>query len=116
MVTRRKLYIPERGDIVWINFSPHRGHEQGGRRPAVVLSKNAYNKRTGLAILCPITSRVKGYPFEVAVHTKSIDGVALADQIKSLDLASRGTEFIAHLDPQTLNEIAEIAKELIFPS
>ena len=81
-----KRYIPERGDLVWLNFTPQAGHEQAGPRPAVVLSPSGYNGKTGLMLCCPITSRVKGYPFEVAVEgVTGITGVILADQIKSLD-------------------------------
>ena len=68
MVTPNE-YVPQRGDAVWINFNPQTGHEQAGRRPAVVLSPGAYNGKTHLAILCPITNQVKGYPFEVAIPT-----------------------------------------------
>src|SRR5687767_16037745 len=79
-------YIPDSGDIVWITFNPQAGHEQAGRRPALVLSPASYNGKVGLAILCPITSQVKGYPFEVATPARSrVCGVILADQVKSLD-------------------------------
>lgn len=79
-------YIPQRGDVVWINFNPQAGHEQAGHRPAVVLSPGMYNDKTHLAILCPITNRVKGYPFEVAIPVGlEVKGVILADQIKSMD-------------------------------
>ena len=88
-MTARK-YIPERGDIVWLQFNPQTGHEQAGHRPALVLSPAAYNKKTGLMLCCPITSRAKGYPFEVAFPaTSKITGVVLADQVKSLDWQSR---------------------------
>src|SRR5260370_14729804 len=82
----RKAYIPERGDAVWITLDPQAGHEQAGRRPALVLSPSVYNRRVGLALFCPITSQVKGYPFEVAIPPRfSIRGVVGADQVKSLD-------------------------------
>lgn len=81
----RKKETPDRGDIVWITFSPQSGHEQAGHRPAVVLTKRSYNERSGFIIACPISSRAKGYSFEVEVRAKDIKGVALADQIKSLD-------------------------------
>ena len=87
--------VPERGDIVWITMDPTVGHEQSGRRPAVVLSPAAYNGKVGLAILCPITSQVKGYPFEVPVpEGLPVDGVVLADQAKSLDWRARGAELL----------------------
>lgn len=78
--------VPDRGDIVWITLNPQAGHEQAGRRPALVLSPQAYNDKVGLAILCPITSRPKGYPFEVALPDElPVKGVILSDQVKSLD-------------------------------
>src|SRR4249919_3597867 len=83
-------YVPDRGDAIWITLNPQAGHEQAGRRPAVVLSPATYNGRVGLALLCPITSQVKGYPFEVALPDGlAISGVALADQVKSLDWRAR---------------------------
>lgn len=86
-------YIPERGDVVWLNFTPQAGYEQAGRRPAVVLSPAGYNSRTGLMLCCPITSQVKGYPFEVAVAGDTdVSGVILADQVKSLDWLARQAE------------------------
>lgn len=86
-------YIPERGDVVWLDFDLQAGHEQAGRRPAFVLSPAAYNGKTGLMLCCPITSQVKGYPFEVAVAgTAKLRGVILADQVKSLDWRVRRAE------------------------
>lgn len=82
-------YIPEMGDIVWLNFTPQTGHEQAGRRPAVVLSPQAYNGKTGLLVCVPITSQIKGYPFEVLLSGGEVSGAALADQVKSLDWRSR---------------------------
>lgn len=78
-------YVPERGDIVWLNSSPQAGHEQAGKRPALVLSPEEYNRKTSLLIACPITSKVKGYPFEVSLSGKTIDGVVLSDQVKNLN-------------------------------
>jgi len=93
MVT--KEYIPERGDIVWINFDPQSGHEQKGKRPAIVLSPKEYNKKVGLGLFCPITSKIKNYPFEVEISSKKINGVVLSDQIKSFDWRTREIEFIS---------------------
>ena len=91
-------YIPDRGDAVWIAFYPQAGHEQAGRRPAVVLSPRAYNGKVGLALLCPITSRAKGYPFEVGIpEGLGVRGVVLSDQVKSLDWRARNAEFICPL-------------------
>lgn len=83
-------YVPDRGDIVWLEFNPQAGHEQAGHRPAVVLSPAAYNSRTSLMLCCPITSQVKGYPFEVPMMgAQAVSGVVLADQVKSLDWKAR---------------------------
>jgi mRNA interferase MazF len=79
-------YVPERGDLIWITFQPQAGHEQSGRRPALVLSPAAYNGRAGLAILCSVTQRSKGYTFEVRLPEEGVGrGVILSDQLKSLD-------------------------------
>jgi len=109
-----KEYIPERGDIVWLNFTPQAGHEQQGKRPAVVLSPQAYNKKAGLALFCPITTKQKGYPFEVRMETGKIKGVVLADQVKSLDWQERGTEFIEKATHAEMNEIIKKLNVLIF--
>ena len=86
----KRAYVPERADVIWIRLDPHAGHEQRGRRPALVLSPAAYNGRVGLVLLCPITSQVKGYPFEVALPDGlPVTGVVLADQVKSLDWEAR---------------------------
>ena len=81
-------YVPDAGDIVWIDFDPQAGREQAGHRPALVLSPAAYNDKTSLMLCCPMTTRVKGYPFEVTI-AGSKDGVVLADQVKSLDWRKR---------------------------
>ena len=83
-------YVPERGDIVWLQFDPQAGHEQAGRRPAFVVSPRAYNRKVGLALFCPITSRIKGYPFEVPLPADGkAKGAILSDQLKSLDWTAR---------------------------
>ena len=87
-------YTPHRGDIVWLNFTPQAGHKQMGTRPALVLSPEKYNKKTGLAVCCPITSNIKGYPFEVVVSGKKINGAVLADHLKNLDWKVRKAKFI----------------------
>jgi mRNA interferase MazF len=103
-----RRYIPARGDVVWITLNPQAGHEQTGRRPALVLSPASYNGKVGLAILCPITSQVKGYPFEVKISPGSpLNGVILADQVKSLDWRIRKAEFIAKLNPETTGEVLD---------
>ena len=104
MVERR--FVPDRGDSVWLEFDPRRGHEQSGRRPALVLSPRAYNEKVGLAILCPITRRAKGYPFEVGLPDElEVDGVVLADQVKSLDWRARRAELIAPVPGDVTEEV-----------
>ncbi len=101
-------YVPERGDAIWISLNPQAGHEQAGRRPAVVLSPSAYNGKVGLALCCPITGQVKGYPFEVAIPAGlGVSGVILADQIKSLDWRVRRAERIGALPEETMAEVLE---------
>lgn len=108
-----RAYSPDRGDIVWIDFSPQAGHEQSGRRPALVISPGSYNKKVGLAILCPITNQVKGYPFEVMLPDGlPIQGVVLSDQAKSLDWRARRTTFAATVNQsvtvQVLNKLGTL--------
>jgi mRNA interferase MazF len=98
-------YVPEKGDIVWLDFTPQLGHEQRGRRPAIVLSKKAYNEKIGLAIFCPITSKEKGYPFEVKVSGKKISGCVLSDQVKSLDWVERNIEYIEKMPEALMEEV-----------
>ena len=99
-------YIPDRGDIVWLEFYPQKGHEQKGRRPGIVLSKKEYNQKSNLAIICPITSKIKDYPFEVRINS-IIQGVILSDQIRSLDWKSRNAAFIEKTSEEILKEILE---------
>jgi mRNA interferase MazF len=107
-------HFPDRGDLVWISFNPQAGHEQSGRRPALVLSPSAYNQKVGLAILCPVTSQVKGYPFEVRIPDGlKVQGVILADQVKSLDWKIRETEFADKLPSPSLNEVIQKLSTLI---
>jgi mRNA interferase MazF len=103
-------YIPDRGDAVWINMNPQAGHEEAGRRPAVVLSPISYNRKVGLALFCPVTNQIKGYPFEVNIPSgMKITGAVLSDQVKSLDWKIRNTEFYDKV-PDTV--ISEILKKL----
>lgn len=105
-------YVPNSGDIVWINFTPQAGHEQAGYRPAVVLSPFEYNKKTGLMICCPMTTQVKGYPFEVALAGKET-GVVLADQVKSLDWQKRGVKYKGKITHSELERIRSMIKMLV---
>ena len=98
-------FVPEKGDIVWLQFNPQSAHEQTGHRPALVLSPREYNRRVGLALFCPITSKVKGYPFEVSVNVKDIKGVILSDQVKSLDWQARQAKFVARVSEEVLAEV-----------
>ncbi|MBU0701728.1 type II toxin-antitoxin system PemK/MazF family toxin [bacterium] len=107
-------YIPDRGDVVWITLNPQAGHEQSGRRPVAILSPAAYNSKAGLAILCPITNQIKGYPFEVMIPaSKDISGVILVDQIKSLDWHARMAELICVLPEATVTEALKKLETLL---
>lgn len=114
MVVISKEYVPDRGDIVWFQFDPQAGHEQAGRRPALVVSPKLYNGKVGLALMCPVTSRSKGYPFEVALPGGlTILGVILADQIKSLDWRARKAEFVCKATPEVVAEVLDKIQALI---
>ena len=103
-------YVPDRGDAVWLQFDPQTGREQAGRRPALVVSPKAYNAKVGLALLCPITSQVKGYPFEVRVPSRlKVSGVVLSDQVKCLDWRARKAKRISALP----DEVVEIVIQRI---
>lgn len=103
-----KPYVPRRGDVIWITLNPQAGHEQTGRRPAVVLSPEVYNSKVGLAILCPVTNQTKGYPFEVLIpRGLSITGAILADQVKNLDWRARSAELICSLPRRTVDEVLQ---------
>jgi mRNA interferase MazF len=99
-------YVPERGDFVWLTFDPQAGREQAGRRPALVLSPRIYNLKSGLALVCPITNQVKGYPFEVAVPAgHGAGGVILADHVKSVDWKARRAEKLGRCPAGTIEEV-----------
>jgi len=103
-------YIPDRGDVVWINMNPQAGHEKAGRRPAIVLSPGSYNGKVGLALFCPITNQIKGYPFEVVIPSGlKVEGVILADQVKSFNWKIRNAEFYDKI-PETV--VLSILKKL----
>ena len=106
-----RLYVPDRGDVVWLEFNPQAGHEQSGRRPALVISPRAYNEKVGLALFCPITSQVKGYPFEVVLpQGLKVTGAILSDQIKSLDWRAREAKRVTSVPPGVIDEVlAKIA-------
>ena len=107
-------FVPDRGDLVWLQFDPRAGHEQAGRRPALVLSPGAYNAASGLALLCPITSRIKGYPFEVLLPSDCpVQGVVLADQLKSLDWRIRRARLIGPAPAAVIDEALAKAHSLL---
>ncbi len=104
----KRDYIPQRGDVVWITLNPQSGHEQAGRRPAVVLSPGIYNEKVELAVLCPVTNQIKDYPFEVRMPDGlPVSGVILADQVKSLDWRVRNAEWICTLPPRVVEEVLQ---------
>lgn len=105
-------YVPDAGDIVWLQFDPQAGHEQAGHRPALVLSPAAYNGKTGLMLCCPMTTQIKGYPFEVPI-TGDRTSAALADQIKSLDWVARKATLKAKVAPAELAVVRAKAIALI---
>lgn len=106
VVVGSRSYCPKQGDVVWLTFSPQAGHEQAGRRPALALSAETYNRKAGLSIFCPITTQVKGYPFEVHIPAGlKASGVILADQVKSLDWQARNAEYCCRVPELTLMEV-----------
>ena len=110
----RTEYVPERGDVVLINLNPQAGHEQAGRRPAVVVSPSAYNGKVGLAVLCPVTSQIKGYPFEVVIPKGfKVSGAVLSDQVKSLDWKVRNAEFFCKMPEDITKEILKKMNALL---
>lgn len=107
-------YVPERGDVVWLSFDPQAGHEQAGRRPAVILSPSLYNRNSGLAVVVPITSQIKDYPFEVQIPAGlQLTGVILTDHLKSVDWRARKAERMSRLPEETLREALKKAALLI---
>lgn len=112
-----RRYVPNRGDVVALTFDPQLGHEQAGRRPAVVLSPAIYNARSGLAVFVPITSQIKGYPFEVVIPAGlPVTGAVLTDQLKSLDWHARKARHISKLPEHVLREILLKATALVAPA
>ena len=109
-----RAYVPDAGDLVWLTFDPQAGHEQRGRRPALILSPRAYNSRARLAIACPITSQVKGYPFEVPLPPGGkIAGVVLADHVKNLDWQARRVAFEAKAPTDVVTDVRERLRVLL---
>jgi mRNA interferase MazF len=113
-VVTARGFVPDRGDVVWLTMNPQAGHEQAGRRPAVTLSPATYNGRVGLGLFCPVTSQVKGYPFEVILPVRlKVAGAVLADQLRSLDWRARKATLICRLPAGTVDEILKKASTLL---
>jgi len=109
-------YCPKRGDVVWLSLTPHSGHEQAGRRPALTLSPESYNRKVGLALFCPITTRAKGYPFEVALPDGlKATGVVLADQVKSLDWGARDAKLCGRVPAGVVDDVLAHLDVLLNP-
>jgi len=115
-MVKPRAYVPECGDVVWITLNPQAGREEAGRRPAVVVSPQSYNAKVGLGIFCPVTSQIKGYPFEVLIPTGlPVTGAILSDQVKSLDWRARKAELICALPARTISEVLEKLATLLAP-
>jgi len=113
-LTVSQFYCPDRGDVVWISFSPQSGHEQAGDRPALVLSPRFYNQKSGLAVFCPITTQVKDYPFEVKIpQGHKVSGTILSDHLKSLDWTTRRAHFYCTLPSAIVHQVARQIGALI---
>jgi mRNA interferase MazF len=112
MATRS--YVPESGDVVWLEFDPQAGHEQAGHRPALVISPALYNSKSGLMVCCPMTSRIKGHPFEVIATVDGVQSAILSDQVKSLDWRIRNAKKKAVLSDEVLAHVRAKIKALLF--
>lgn len=108
-----KDYVPQKGHIVWIDFNPHKGSEQAGKRPALVLSPAIYNQKTGLCLVVPITTQKKGYPFEKTIKTNVLSGVVLCDQIKNFDYKARNFSYADKLNSKSFNEIIDFITSVV---
>ena len=106
-------YVPDCGDIIWLNLSPTSGHEQSGHRPFVTLTPAEYNQKRGLLVCCPITTRVAGYPFEVAIDGQEVSGVAIADQIRTIDWRARGAKPAGKANQDAILELKGKLKALL---
>jgi mRNA interferase MazF len=109
----KQSYIPERGDLIWLDFTPQTGHEQAGLRPALVISPRSYNRISGLCVLFPVTRQIKGYPFEVLLQTTQVKGAILADQIKNLDWRVRNAQYIETAGEEVINEVINLFSTLL---
>ena len=113
-MVKTQKQAPKQGEIIWVDFDPQSGHEQAGRRPALVLSHTTYNQKLKRAFVCPITSKVKGYPFEVRVKTATIDGVVLSDHFKNIDWTTRNTKLTGEqVSPSELEAVWGIVQSIV---
>jgi mRNA interferase MazF len=112
----KKEYVPERGDIVWVDFSPTVGHEQGGKRPALILSPLPYHQKSAIALMCPITGTVRNHPFEVVIpEGHDVQGAILVNHVKSIDWRMRKATFKGKMSPEVVNDVLERLMTLIEP-
>lgn len=109
-----KNYIPQKGNLVILSFDPSSGHEQKGRRPALIISNEVFNKALGLAIACPITNTDRNFPFHVKLEAQNLKGYIMTEQIKSIDFNARKVKFVKKVDEDTLNQVLGITKSIIF--
>ncbi|WP_419768825.1 type II toxin-antitoxin system PemK/MazF family toxin [Arcobacter sp.] len=109
-----KSYIPQKGDLVLLNFDPQTGHEQKGRRPALVVSNSSFNKKLGLTIVCPITNTDRNFPFHIKLNATNLTGFIMTEQIKSIDYNARKIKFVEKVDEKVLNKVLGITKSIIF--
>ena len=108
-----KGYVPDRGDVIWLNLNPQAGHERARQCPALVLSPQSYNRKTGLAVICPLTTKIKGYPFEVPTTINDRRGAVLADHVKNVDWIARRAERIGIMDSELVERVAAIVASLV---
>lgn len=106
-------YVPDAGDIVMMDFDPQVGHEQAKRRPALVLTDQRYNRASGLAVVCPLTSKRKPYPFALPITLDQVEGAVLVDQLKSLDWSARGAKFHSKVEPALLGKVRQYVAVLL---
>lgn len=107
------VYSPKAGDLVWVDLDPRTGHEQSGRRPCIIISESIFTQHTGLAIVCPITSKVKGLPFEIIVSGTKVNGAILPIHVRSIDLAARLPQFIESSPTAVLDQCRQFVKTMI---
>jgi mRNA interferase MazF len=98
-------YIPDAGDVVWLQFNTQAGHEQAGHRPALVVSPQSFNRSSGMAVFCPLTTKIKGYPFEVLEEIEGETSAILVDQVRAMDWSARSAKFKARVSNESLQEV-----------